>query len=1608
MKHTRLALAAFLFAPLFARAAIADLEAIQPAGFNHVVVFTVAGYTNANGTARSEALENFPVLVRISEAGISGFDYDDMTSPATGDDLCFVGNDGTPLAFDIDTWNTNGTSLVWVTLPSMANGTWFVMAYGSSTSGKTVCADNAFAGYTGVWHMNETNNAVTTIYDATDNHLDGRTVSTSSSKADGKIGRARLITTNTTNVAGNPYDSGITVAITNNAEKLAAVDALVPEFTASFWIRPQSVAQWWYFISRRTADNEPGWALQNGSTLNNSKQANFKTFRAYGANENESKCLSLYNIEALETQTWVKIDAVWMEDKRFLLYVDGQKVSEGTLANVATNTDTPLDLSLGGALAPLSTANKNGRGVYGDMDEVRLHVGAMTADWIAADYATQTDESFLSASSAADDMSQDFSLSLWYDDDGVTPLSPASTVVSAGTSPVRANPAKHTFFHDFAFQGWTPVDGDGTIYTASGLPVQAAGTNVAYKAVWQTTLSDRVPDGFSRGVAFTVDGYGASRSMLTDFPVLVRISEYDANAGTGIQGFDYDDLMFSSTGDDICFVAEDGTPLAFEIDTWNTSSESLVWVKLPSMEHGTEFAMFYRSSKKGKVDICSANPFSSYVGVWHLREGGDGEQYVYDSTDNGLTARSAGLSLAVPTGMVGAARTVTTKREKADKGIKVQTTKGTELAALDTLGSDFVVSFWMRPLGEISTGDAGVRYDCLIGRKSQKTEKAWHVQLADHSTNLRVWAAENTDSGNTGPKTTNDILPLEQNKWTKLDVVYSHTNSANVAKYTLYANGAALVTAANLTAKALGGSSTLTIGGGFAGGERPFWGDMDEVRVGPFIPSADWVKADYDQVATTTFLTAGTVAEFAEAANPVGTFSLDDTGAAFAQFSGSISLCGGTATACDILVKAWPTANAEPDAWETLATGVAEGGTFAGPLVDLVPQTAYSYKIKAVNNLAEPLDSEITSGTFTTSGAGEVGTGGDAKRVGDSMVHTFTIARNGTDTYEFVPPSYATSVEALVVGGGGAGGYRRGGGGGAGGLIYNASLGVTGGATYTVTVGAGGDASASANAYGGDGGDSSIVGTGVSVTAAGGGAGGNGELSTLLDGRAGGSGGGSAHDGTAGAGTSGQGNAGGVGFNKENKEWFGGGGGGAMEAGASVTSGNTTSSGKGGDGRAYSISGVATFYAGGGGGGGTRSQKDSSYGSPGDGGGGGGGRGGQRMQDGAVDGDGFAYESARNGVDGTGGGGGGGGDTTGFYQGGDGGNGVVIVRYNVEGNGQGMTAPAIALESLSRDGTGVTTIGYRVAWAGDGYDYADVKVAWGFSKDDLPNTNAIVSSVIGRGTGTFTLPDQTKTVYVRAVAVNAGGNADQSPGFVTVPFVDPDAPEAEAPVVSSITSTGASFSAAVIGLGEGATSVQGVFQVCTEDDFEGTVLTFPAAQTLTSVPGSLTATATGLSVNTLYYVRASVTNDLPDVFETEPTHFRTGVPGAPSGDVVTNLTQVANPPAECEPPVATATTITAWGYLFNPGNNGASYANLRLEASTTANFQAVAAYTETESNVPQRGYRAFTLTDLEPETAYYLRLRMENDGRVVKYSDVVGPYTTVKERPPAGVMFLIY
>jgi flagellar motor protein MotB len=234
------------------------------------------------------------------------------------------------------------------------------------------------------------------------------------------------------------------------------------------------------------------------------------------------------------------------------------------------------------------------------------------------------------------------------------------------------------------------------------------------------------------------------------------------------------------------------------------------------------------------------------------------------------------------------------------------------------------------------------------------------------------------------------------------------------------------------------------------------------------------------------------------------------------------------------------------------------------------------------------------------------GTGGTITYDGNYTIHTFT--GNGT----FDPQGDTITTEVLMVAGGGGGSNgatdRGGGGGGAGGLIYLTDHDVS--ASKSIVIGTGGS---------GGGGNTTFDGS----TAVGGGAGGGGS---------GGSGGGGNWNGGGGAGTGGQGYAGGGGWDPGAFPFVGGGGGGASEVGET----STGSAADGGDGLQYSISGTATYYAGGGGGGGT----------------------GGRFGDGGLGGGGGAATSANATGYGSGGAGG-----TGYSNNGTGSAGIVIIRY---------------------------------------------------------------------------------------------------------------------------------------------------------------------------------------------------------------------------------------------------------------------------------------------------------------------------------------------------------
>ncbi len=126
-----------------------------------------------------------------------------------------------------------------------------------------------------------------------------------------------------------------------------------------------------------------------------------------------------------------------------------------------------------------------------------------------------------------------------------------------------------------------------------------------------TYLCVPTPSDFLKSVEITLGSALSETAITTGIPALVRLSE------STISGFDYDDFSLANGGDMMFFDAS-GQPLPHEVDTWDASGESLVWVKLPSTAANTTITMYYGYGTRSTVS--STGVWNDYVGVWHFAE----------------------------------------------------------------------------------------------------------------------------------------------------------------------------------------------------------------------------------------------------------------------------------------------------------------------------------------------------------------------------------------------------------------------------------------------------------------------------------------------------------------------------------------------------------------------------------------------------------------------------------------------------------------------------------------------------------------------------------------------------------------------------------------------------------------------------------------------------------------------------------------------------------------------------------------------------------------------------------------------------------------------------
>lgn len=121
----------------------------------------------------------------------------------------------------------------------------------------------------------------------------------------------------------------------------------------------------------------------------------------------------------------------------------------------------------------------------------------------------------------------------------------------------------------------------------------------------------------------TFAGYEDSwNQTLTDFPVLVVLPDE----------FDYSDFTDSVDGADLRFANAAGVELPYEIEEWNTSGESSIWVRVDTISGSSDYIYMYWNNPDATVPPeyrTNGQVWSNgYEAVWHYNRN------VLDSTSN--------------------------------------------------------------------------------------------------------------------------------------------------------------------------------------------------------------------------------------------------------------------------------------------------------------------------------------------------------------------------------------------------------------------------------------------------------------------------------------------------------------------------------------------------------------------------------------------------------------------------------------------------------------------------------------------------------------------------------------------------------------------------------------------------------------------------------------------------------------------------------------------------------------------------------------------------------------------------------------------------------------
>lgn len=351
-------------------------------------------------------------------------------------------------------------------------------------------------------------------------------------------------------------------------------------------------------------------------------------------------------------------------------------------------------------------------------------------------------------------------------------FNPESGVAFYPTTNVTLTCATENATIYYTTDGSTPTDSStaysGAIALSATTTIKARayatgkGPSAIVSATYTYQRPTPQPTEFAKSIEISLTSALASTEITTGVPALVRLKE---EANGGIVGFDYDDFTLAKGGD-MMFVDSNGNPLPHEVDTWDTTGESLVWVKLPSTAASTKITMYY--GKGTTSNASSTDVWSDYVGVWHLSENGGAntDVTVHDSTEHGYTGTAKGIATSgSAAGKIGSGWRISDSSSATDKTGGILMDSMTSV----TLGSEFTVSAWMWHK------NLAYYYDHVFYRRDASNDgtAGWWSEI-----NAAAGSNINVNGGANGGKPL--LIANATEVWTHLSLVYSETTAYSV------------------------------------------------------------------------------------------------------------------------------------------------------------------------------------------------------------------------------------------------------------------------------------------------------------------------------------------------------------------------------------------------------------------------------------------------------------------------------------------------------------------------------------------------------------------------------------------------------------------------------------------------------------------------------------------------------------------------------------------------------------------------------------------------------------------------------------------------------------